>query len=362
MKTITLTILALLLLSACASQPEAVAPIKIGIIAATTGPVAYIGTPEMQGALLAVKELNSAGSNIELIVEDSPCDPPKAVTAFKKLAEVDKVDYIIGPSCSFENMAVAPIAEDMKIPVIALGAQEELANVGAFTIPFSALPSDQGEKLADYLTAQGYRKAGAIYFSGPYTKQIAEGLKKGFLENNGEFMLNEELSDFSKTDFRDVALKAMDKGIDAVYIEPFGQEATVIRQFTELGYKGKIVFGENGYRKDVAEIPAAESLVVVTYQALTNGKYDEFHTSFVKEYGEPGQPFNAAMAYDAVKLIYQLKDIPKEQLKETIISNGNSGASGTLQYQNGQPHRDFLIYRIVSNKFVPENSSGRGAV
>ena len=343
--------LLLVMLSGCAhGKPEI---IKIGVIASTTGPAAFIGEPQVKGAALAIKELNSAGHSFELIVEDSPCDPQKAVTAFAKLANVDDVDYVIGPSCSFENMAVEPLAEEYGIPTIALGAQEELATAGNFTIPFNQNPSVQGEILGAYLLDKEYATGGSIYFASAYTQQIAQGLKKSFEAHNGKYVLDEELTDFSITDFKDVIAKAIGKNVEGLYIEPFGQEITVIRKASELGYHGKIVFGENGFRPEIAQVPEAEGLVLVAYQDLSGGNYDKFKEKFVQEYGkEPGQPFGAAMAYDAVYTIADSLAVDKAQLKEHIMSKEHVGSSGRLTYENQQPIRDFSLYEVKNGSFV----------
>ena len=63
--------------------------LKIGIVAPTTGAAAEAGRYEMQGAKLAVEEINKAGGvlgkQIELISEDDQTTNPGAVMAFSKL-------------------------------------------------------------------------------------------------------------------------------------------------------------------------------------------------------------------------------------------------------------------------------------
>ena len=59
--------------------------IKIGVIQPLTGPLAFNGNNDVNGAKLAVKEINARGGvlgkKIELVVEDGQCKPADSVNA-----------------------------------------------------------------------------------------------------------------------------------------------------------------------------------------------------------------------------------------------------------------------------------------
>ena len=69
-----------------------------------TGPGETYGTVSNQAKQLAVDEINAAGGvngrMLELIVEDSKCSAQDAITAYRKLTDVDGVKIILGTSCS----------------------------------------------------------------------------------------------------------------------------------------------------------------------------------------------------------------------------------------------------------------------
>ena len=83
---------------------------KIGVLFATTGDVAVYGIPMLQAVQLAQEQAKANGVNVELVVEDSRCEPQAAATAMQKLVTVDKVDAVIGEICSSATLAAAPIA------------------------------------------------------------------------------------------------------------------------------------------------------------------------------------------------------------------------------------------------------------
>src|SRR3954471_7223844 len=96
--------------------------IKIGVIQPLTGSVAYNGQAFVNGAKLAVERRNAAGGvlgrKVELVIEDGQCRPANSVNAAEKLVQRDKVVALAGSFCSSATMAVMPVAEGNKIPLV----------------------------------------------------------------------------------------------------------------------------------------------------------------------------------------------------------------------------------------------------
>ena len=69
--------------------------IKLGVIQPLSGSVAYNGTSFVNGAKIAVDEINKKGGvlgkQVELVVEDGECQPDKSVSAAQKLIQKDQV-------------------------------------------------------------------------------------------------------------------------------------------------------------------------------------------------------------------------------------------------------------------------------
>lgn len=109
-----------------AGQVFAASTIKIGALLAVTGPAAFLGEPERNTAQMVVDEINKSGGvkgqQLELIVYDTAGDATKAVNLATKLIRDDKVIAIIGPSTTGESMAVIPVVEREKVPLISCSA------------------------------------------------------------------------------------------------------------------------------------------------------------------------------------------------------------------------------------------------
>ena len=96
-------ILSLLLFPLTASaEPK----IKIGVIAPLSGPAAELGTQIKNGIEVAKKDLKS---NVEFIYEDGACNATAALTAARKLTNMNNVPVVIGPLCSPPFLSVAPL-------------------------------------------------------------------------------------------------------------------------------------------------------------------------------------------------------------------------------------------------------------
>ncbi len=159
-------LLSTLLLDACMTRKEKTAePIKIGSI--LTGEGAAWGIAAKNGIDMAVEEINADGGingrPLKVIHEDDQSDPKKAITAFQKLTDIDKVRIIIGTSWSNTGLAVAPLADENEVLMISpsLGVKE--FNEGSRFL-FNTWPHDYrlSEALADHVYAQGHRKVALI--------------------------------------------------------------------------------------------------------------------------------------------------------------------------------------------------------
>jgi branched-chain amino acid transport system substrate-binding protein len=99
--------------------------IRIGGLFPTSGPGAYFGAQDKQGIDLAVEQLNKTGINgvkLEVKYEDSACSPLPATQAAKRLIEQYKPHVIVGEECSDATLAVMPVVEQAKVPLLNAGS------------------------------------------------------------------------------------------------------------------------------------------------------------------------------------------------------------------------------------------------
>jgi branched-chain amino acid transport system substrate-binding protein len=99
--------------------------IKIGALLPISGPGSYFGVQDKQGIELAIEQLNKTGVNghkFEVRYEDSACSPLPATQAAKRLLEQFKPDVVLGEECSDATLAIMPVVEEAKVPLINAGS------------------------------------------------------------------------------------------------------------------------------------------------------------------------------------------------------------------------------------------------
>jgi branched-chain amino acid transport system substrate-binding protein len=121
-------------------------PIKIGCLAAMTGPSSAPTLGFNRGVVFAVDTINAAGGikgrKIELITRDTQGDPTKAVNATQEMISQLKVHGIWGPLNSGEALATTPIMARAKMPNIHPCVVETLIDTTKFPNAFRMAPSN----------------------------------------------------------------------------------------------------------------------------------------------------------------------------------------------------------------------------
>jgi len=146
---------------------------RIGAIFASTGPASMLGLPEKNTAEMLVDDLNAAGGingkPVKLIFYDTEGDATKTVTATNKLIQKDNVDVIIGPTTSGNSMAIIPIVEKDKVPLISCAASVKIVvPVKPYVFKTPQTDTMAVEKIYSTLKAKGVKKVAIITVSDGY--------------------------------------------------------------------------------------------------------------------------------------------------------------------------------------------------
>src|SRR5207237_9078515 len=98
--------------------------LKLGAALSLTGAAATYGQSQKNGLEAAAEELNGGNSlqgiKIELLVEDDATSKEQGINVFQRFINTDKVSVIIGPTLSTTATAADPLAQQAKVPVLAI--------------------------------------------------------------------------------------------------------------------------------------------------------------------------------------------------------------------------------------------------
>jgi len=128
--------------------------IKIGALLPMSGPGSYFGAQDRQGIELALDEIKSgvAGYKFDVRYEDSSCAPLPATQAAKRLLDQYKPDVVIGEECSDATLAIMPLMEQAKVPLLNAGSSSIRITEPGNPWTFRIMPNEvmQGVDIASH--------------------------------------------------------------------------------------------------------------------------------------------------------------------------------------------------------------------
>ena len=108
------------------------APVRIGLFADLSSTSAREGNDALKGAELRVAQANQSGGiggrPIELVVRDVKQNAAESITAFTQLAQEEGVCAVIGSAIAASGLAVGPVADLSKVPLVSLSYDDRVTN------------------------------------------------------------------------------------------------------------------------------------------------------------------------------------------------------------------------------------------
>lgn len=305
-------------LSACGgtdkkSGADGEAVLKIGGIGPLTGDNAIYGQAAMNGAQIAVDEINAAGGicgmQIVFNPQDDESDPDKSVNAYNNLKDWG-MQIVMGCVTSGPCTAVSEYAHEDNLFLLTPSASSlsSITYDNAFRVCFS--DPGQGVGAADYISQHQLASKVAIiydnsdvYSSGITEKFVAEAANVGL-----EIAAREAFNADNKTDFSVQLQAAKNAGADLVFLPIYYSQASLIlAQAKSMGYEPKF-FGCDGLDGILGmenfDLSLAEGVMLLTPFAAdaTDDLTVNFVTKYQAQYGEIPNQF-AADSYDAIYII-----------------------------------------------------------
>ncbi|MHC4458874.1 MAG: ABC transporter substrate-binding protein [Planctomycetota bacterium] len=223
----------------------ALADFKIGAVFSVTGRASFLGDPEKKTAAMIAEQINAAGGingqKLELIVYDDEGDATKCNLAVKKLITQDKVCVFIGPSLSGLSLAVLPLAEKHRIPMISAAASYKIVHNEKTGKPyrwvFKVPQTDSMAASAIYthLRAKGIRKVAIVTVTSGFGASGRSELIR-LAPDYGINIVADEKYGPKDTDMTAQLTKIRGEAPQAVINWSIGPtQVTVLRNFRDLG-------------------------------------------------------------------------------------------------------------------------------
>ncbi|NMP21393.1 ABC transporter substrate-binding protein [Sulfobacillus harzensis] len=231
------------------SSASGSAPYEIGMVSALTGSGASSGQLKVDGAKLAIQEINAKGGidghPLKLIVEDDQTTNSGTVNAFEKLvSQYPHLLAIIGPIRSTEVQAINPMIEQSGIPVLIGGTDPQLTHENDPWI-FRFRPNDSysARTMAYYLIKKlGLTKIAIVHSTDAFGTGGDTYLKKWIAHYGGQVVKDEGYTNHS-TDYTSIvtALKSAHPQAIATYFTYGSDLAIFLKQVKEFGLNATIM-------------------------------------------------------------------------------------------------------------------------
>lgn len=355
----------LLFFNGCQKQDTSV---TIGAVIPLTGAGSEQGNYMRQGMELALKDAITSGlvkkDDVKLLFEDSQLNPAKAVNAFNKLLNSEKIVACI-PATSGVTLALKPIANKNKVVLInasAISPDIEDANDYIFSI----LPDAdfEGTFLANFgFTKLGGRRAAIIYRNDPSGIGFFKAIKKRFNELGGVIAYSDTSEPNSDRFDTQLTKIAEQKDIDSIYVMMFCYEvANFVKQARERNIKAKILTYETFFSSTAIDIAkdAANGVVFCAPQFDVNSRKSNIillRNKVRDIYGATAFNYYIAIHYDATMIL--LKAISAgnkngESIKNYLNGlNEYYGTTGTIKFtERGSAIVPLVVYETINKKFI----------
>lgn len=348
------TIAAAAALFAGAAQAET---IKIGFHAPLTGFAAADGKSALNGAKLAISQINAKGGvlgeKLELVVYDDQASPKNAVPIANKLIGGDKVKVAVSGSYSGPTRAAAGVFQGAKIPYVsAYAIHPSITKAGDYVYRTSFMGEVQGRAGAK-LIGEDLKKKRVVLIT--LKNDFGRSLARGFKEKAKDFgieIVGEYEYSIKDRQFGPIVAKVKSDNPDAIYATGyFFTAGPLVRQLRAAGVKA-VVIGQEGYDgQKFIEIAGKASEGVLITTSLDRDSKSPVTIDFITQYEKTTGQKADMVAASAHTAIWVLADAIKRAgkldpaaIKAALAKTKIEVSTGTISFNAlGEVRKDVQV-------------------
>ncbi|HEX4793679.1 MAG TPA: ABC transporter substrate-binding protein [Humisphaera sp.] len=343
--------------------------ILIGHVASLTGDTATFGVSADEGIRLALDEINAAGGvlgkPVKVLTEDDRSLSDEAKTAANKLITKDHVCAILGEIASSRSIAIAPVCEDAKIPMLSPGSTNPKVTKGyqyvfrnCFIDPF------QGSAMANFAMKNlGFKKFAILY---PANSDYGVGLRDVFRDAvtkaGGQILVEVAYTEKSDVDFHSQLTKIKETNPDAIFDSGYYTEAGLIaKQARELGITCPILGGDGWDSDQTVKIggQAIEGCYFSNHYSPDEDspQVKKFVADYQKKFNGKIPDAMAILAYDSMRImtdaIKRAGSTDGTKIRDALAATKDfPGASGVTTIDSEHnAKKSVVILKIEHGKF-----------
>ena len=368
-------VLALASMSALALAQDSLT-VRIGHVGPISGPAAHLGKDNVNGARLAIADLNARGLRIggkmarfELVADDDAADPRQGVQAAQKLCD-QKVNGVVGHLTSGSTIPASKVYNDCGIPHISPVATNPRLTQQGYKTTFRLLANDNvtGAGLANLVSGElKLTRVAIVDDRSAYGQGVADAFKKTAVAK-GLKMVDTQFTNDKAIDFSSLLTAIKASGAEVIFYGGLDAQAgPMLRQMQQLGMsKVRLMGGDGICTTRLAELAGASD-------ALANVICAEGGVSIEKMPGGPAWKKrydaaypgdfqgNAPYGYDAVmalaEAMQKANSADPKVYAPKLFEIDAQGITGKLAFDaNGEMKAPAMTFsHYLAGKKVPLN-------
>jgi branched-chain amino acid transport system substrate-binding protein len=332
------------------SEPPTV---KIGMIASLSGGMAFFGKGWTSAAQLGLSDVKNSKYRYELTIEDDTSSAARAVTAFKKLSQIDRVSVVFSASAN-TALALAPLARQANVMHLGVSSDSSFAD-GAVNFNFWPGPGVPAGKLLGEFKRRGLRKIALVGLEHAWPRAVFSEISKR-AQSEGIEITMREFFEPGERNFKPILGRLSKSGSDIAVLLSWPPELELFgRQYKELQVKIPLTCD---WSFDATSEPALfNGFWFVSFPLSQNHYRDRFKERF--GYSPYAQMELGDVMIRAVVAAYEAagdgKAIPsQEELSATLLKvTDPTTVFGPLRFDpSGVVEMPYSIKRVVDGTVV----------
>jgi branched-chain amino acid transport system substrate-binding protein len=287
--------------------------VRIGFIAPITGPFAQIAKDQVNGFAMYLEQVKHKMGPLKVtfIVEDNEGKPALAVAKAQKLIQRDKVHMFLGGLLAPTGYALAPVADQFKVPYISpapAGEDQTQRKRTKYYARLSFTSAQCQHALGDWAYEQGFRRIATVGADYAFGYESVGGFQAGF-EARGGKIVAKVWPKLNAVDFGPY-LPLIPRDVDAVYALMVGPMSLAFpQQFRAAGFtKMPLLGGTTSADEFVLPNMGDEAIGYITTShysaALDTPKNHAFVKEYQQRYGKMASYYSEA-AYTSAYYVHE---------------------------------------------------------
>jgi len=336
--------------------------VKIGAVYPLTGGVSYDGITKLNGARLAVDEINAKGGvlghPLELLAEDGACNPAQSVASAEKLITQSKVVALLGAICSSATGAISETIKKYKLPLVTgVSTAERLTEENnPYFFRATTTTTLNGKSMGETLAKlAGGKRVAFIVTSDDWGRSAAQSYGAS-LKARGAEIVATEFFDRNETDFAALLTKIRASKPDAIFSTGgFQNAANVTKQARQMGLQQVIIgegaFTSEAYNKLVDPFTDNVFGIIEWVSAIDSPQNRKFIDDYKAKYKEVPTKFSVAgyqTVYILAQAIQKAGATDGDKVRDALKATSYDGLTGNYRFDDKGQAYNFNMY-IVAN-------------